>query len=140
MDPLPEASNRVAVYLRVSSEDQDLGGQERELRTEAERRGWTVNETYAEKVSGTGRVVRIQHDRLLGDARRADRPWKHLLVWSLDRFSRAEKFTDATTEILDLESAGVQFHSLREPTLDTPDDGRPNLGRDVVEVQRILTQ
>ncbi|MGI0054639.1 MAG: recombinase family protein [Thermoplasmata archaeon] len=127
-----DQSNRVALYARVSSEDQDLGGQERELRAEAERRGWATVAVYAEKVSGTGRAVRAQHDHVLEDARRADRPWKHFLVWSLDRFSRAEKFTEATAEILDLEAAGVQFHSLKESTLDTPEDGKPNLGRDVL--------
>jgi DNA invertase Pin-like site-specific DNA recombinase len=33
---------------------------------------------------------------------------------------------------LDLEAAGIRFHSLRGPTLDTPEDGRPNRGRDVL--------
>ena len=125
-------SNGVVLYERVSTQNQDLGGQERELRREAELRGWSIHEVYAEKISGTGRVARAQHDRLLEDTRRSDRPWGHLLVWSLDRFSRAERFTEATAEILDLEAAGVQFHSLKEPTLDTPEDGKPNLGRDVL--------
>jgi len=49
-------NGRVALYLRVSTEDQDLAGQERDLRTEAERRGWTVAAAYSEKVSGTGKV------------------------------------------------------------------------------------
>src|SRR5208282_2294087 len=38
----------------------------------------------------------------------------------------------ATQAILDLEKLGVRFHSLRETTLDTPEDGKPNLGRDVL--------
>lgn len=121
-----------ALYLRVSTEDQDLAGQRRELEAEAARRGWTVAAIYEEKVSGTGKVVRTEYERLLKDARRPDRPWTHLLVWSLDRFSREATFTRATQAILDLESVGVRFHSLREPTLDTPDDGKPNLGRDVL--------
>lgn len=134
LESAPPASSETyaALYLRVSTEDQDLAGQERELRTEAERRGWRIQNVYAEKVSGTGRVARAEHDRLLGEAQRSGRSWTHLLVWSLDRFSRAEKFTEATAEILDLEEVGVQFHSLKEPTLDTPDDGKPNLGRDVL--------
>ena len=123
---------RVAIYVRVSTQDQELAGQERELRAEAERRGWTVAAVYAEKVSGTGRVERLQHDRLLEEARKPDRPWDHVLVWALDRFSRAVKFTEATAEILDLEAAGVRFHSSKEPMLDTPEDGKPNLGRDVL--------
>lgn len=125
-------SEGVVLYARVSTEDQDLAGQERELRAEANRRGWTVIEVFSEKVTGTGKVERAEYERLRADARRPDRPWTHLLVWSLDRFSREATFTKATQSILDLESVGVRFHSLREATLDTPEDGKPNLGRDVL--------
>jgi len=121
-----------ALYVRVSTEDQDLAGQERELRGECVRRGWMVVAVFAEKVSGTGRTERKEYDRLLADARKPDRPWTHLLVWSLDRFSREETFTKATQAVLDLERLGVRFHSLREVQLETPEEGRSNLGRDVL--------
>lgn len=122
----------VALYVRVSTEDQNLAGQERELRLEAERRGWSVSKIYAEKVSGTGKAERREYDRLLADANLRGRSWNHLLVWALDRFSREATFTRATQAVLDLEKIGVAFHSLKEPTLDTPEDGTPNLGRDVL--------
>ncbi len=122
----------VALYLRVSTEDQQILGQERELREDATRRGWVVVATYSEKVSGTGKIERREYDRLMLDARKPDRPWDHLLVWALDRFSRESTFTRATQAVLDLEKAGVHFHSLKEPTLDSPPDGAPNLGRDVL--------
>jgi putative DNA-invertase from lambdoid prophage Rac len=125
-------SDGVALYARVSTEDQDLAGQERELRREAERRGWYVVEAYREKVSGTGKVERTEYDRMLREAALSDRRWSHLLVWALDRFSREATFTRATQAVLDLEKLGVGFHSLKEPTLDTPEDGKPNLGRDVL--------
>jgi DNA invertase Pin-like site-specific DNA recombinase len=123
---------RVVLYLRVSTVEQDLSGQERELRVEVARRGWEVESVYSEKVTGTGKAERKEYDRLLSDAKRTSRTWSHLLVWALDRFSREETFTRATQVVLDLEKLGVRFHSLKEPTLDTPDDGRPNLGRDVL--------
>ena len=122
----------VAIYARVSTEDQDLAGQERDLQREAERRGWSLIETYSEKVSGTGKVERAEYDRLLRDAATPGRRWDHLLTWALDRFSREATFTKATQAVLDLEKLGVAFHSLKEPTLDTPEDGKPNLGRDVL--------
>ncbi|MGI0130822.1 MAG: recombinase family protein, partial [Thermoplasmata archaeon] len=125
-------SDGVALHARVSTEDQDLAGQEGDLRREAERRGWIVVETYREKVSGTGKVERAEYDRMLRTAALSDRRWSHLLVWALDRFSREATFTRATQAVLDLEKLGVAFHSLKEPTLDTPEDGRPNLGRDVL--------
>lgn len=127
-----ESRNRCAVYLRVSTEDQDLAGQERDLRGEAERRRWTVAKVYAEKVSGTGKVERREYDRLIAEANLRGRPFDHLLVWALDRFSREATFTKATQAVLDLEKLGISFHSLKEPTLDTPEDGRANLGRDVL--------
>jgi DNA invertase Pin-like site-specific DNA recombinase len=125
-------STSAALYLRVSTQDQDLAGQERDLRAECARRGWEVAAVFSEKVSGTGRTERKEYDRLLGDARKPDRRWTHLLVWSLDRFSREETFTKATQAVLDLEKLRVRFHSLREAQLDTPEEGRSNLGRDVL--------
>jgi hypothetical protein len=76
-----------ALYLRVSTEDQDLAGQERDLRTFAAARRWTVAAVYSEKVSATGKVEREAYDRLLKDAARPDRGWDTILVWSLDRFT-----------------------------------------------------
>jgi DNA invertase Pin-like site-specific DNA recombinase len=122
----------VALYLRVSTEDQDLAGQERDLRVEAGRQGWTVSTAYAEKVSGTGKVERKEYERLLLDARKPDRPWNHLLVWSLDRWSREERFSRAVATIEELEGVGVRFHSLREPMLDSSEDGTANMGRDLL--------
>lgn len=121
-----------AIYARVSTEDQDLDGQERELREEAERRGWMIAGLYREKVSGTGKVQRAEYERLIQDAKTGSRRWSHLLVWALDRFSREATFTQATQAVLDLEKVGISFHSIKEPTLDTPEDGKPNLGRDVL--------
>ncbi|EQD56675.1 protein containing Resolvase, partial [mine drainage metagenome] len=89
----------------------------RELREYAERRGWLVSGEYAEKVSGTGKVQRAEYERLIRDAKAPDRPWSHLLVWALDRFSREATFTRATQAVLDLEKLGIAFHSLKEPTL-----------------------
>lgn len=121
-----------ALYIRVSTEEQDLAGQQRELEADAARSGWTVVERYSEKVTGTGKVERKEYARLISESKAAARPWTHLLVWALDRFSREETFTQATQVVLNLEKAGVRFHSLKEPTLDTPEDGCPNLGRDVL--------
>jgi DNA invertase Pin-like site-specific DNA recombinase len=122
----------VALYLRVSSEEQDLAGQERDLRAEADRRGWPVVAVYSEKVTGTGRVERGEYERLREDARRSDRMWDRVLVWSLDRWSREPSFVRAVGSIEELEALGVRFHSLREPTLDSAEDGSPSVARDLL--------
>ena len=121
-----------ALYVRVSTEDQDLEGQQRELVSEASGRGWTVVCIYREKASAYGKVIRSGYERLMTDARSSGRSWNHVLVWSLDRWSRDEKFTKAVESIWELESLGVSFHSLREPSLDTPEGGGHDLGREVL--------
>lgn len=122
----------VALYCRVSTKDQTLEGQQNELEDECERRGWVVCRVYSEKITATGRFDRKQYDRLLADARKIDRPWTHLLVWSLDRFSREETFTKATQAVLDLEAAGVRFVSLKDSIVNTPAEGKPDFARDLL--------
>jgi DNA invertase Pin-like site-specific DNA recombinase len=125
VDPLPiletGGNPRAALYLRVSTDDQDLVGQERDLQTYAQAQSWSVVTSYREKLSGTGRVEREEYDRLLRDAGRPDRGWGTLLVWSLDRFSREERFDRAVGSVLDMEKGGVRFASFKEPYLSTPD-------------------
>lgn len=125
-------NDSVALYLRVSTEDQDLAGQQRELRDYAARSGWKVVAVYAEKVSGTGKVERKEYERLQSDARSPNRSWNRILVWSLDRWSRTERFSQAVAAIENLEEIGVRFHSFREPMLDSAEDGTPNMGRDLL--------
>jgi DNA invertase Pin-like site-specific DNA recombinase len=122
----------VALYLRVSTEDQDLAGQERELRVYAEQRGWSVACVYAEKTGASGRVARAEHEALLLEAQSAVRGWRRVLVWSIDRWSREPSFVKTVGSIEQLESAGVRFHSFREPLLDSGEDGAPNMGRDIL--------
>ena len=117
---LMTGSAGAALYLRVSTEDQDLKGQERDLRAFVASQGWNVVAVYTEKVSGTGKVEREEYDRLLRDAARPDRGWDTILVWSLDRFSREERFDRAVGAVLDMEKCGVRFASLKEPYLSTP--------------------
>ena len=121
-----------ALYVRVSTQDQSLEGQERELRAYAEARSWQVVHIYREKVSATGKVSREEYEKLLSDARSQSRPWKHVLVWSLDRFSREERFTMAVDAIWQLEACGINFHSLKEPAIDTPENGQEDIGRTIL--------
>ncbi|MCL4324022.1 MAG: recombinase family protein, partial [Candidatus Thermoplasmatota archaeon] len=121
-----------ALYVRVSTTDQDLEGQERDLRRYAESRGWVVAQVYREKVSARGYAERVQYDTMERDARNPTRPWSRLLVWSLDRWSRNDRFTKAIASVEELEALRVTFHSYREPMIDTSEDGSPNMGRDLL--------
>jgi DNA invertase Pin-like site-specific DNA recombinase len=134
-DPVSDdaTGRNVALYLRVSTEDQDLAGQERDLRRYVATRGWIVTRVYAEKISGTGKVQRELWEELRKDAKlRSRRGFDRVVVWALDRWSRDQKFTAAIGSIEELESLGVKFHSMREPILDSGDDGAPNMARDMM--------
>lgn len=126
-------NDRVALYVRVSTDEQELAGQERELRAYAESRGWPVARVYAERVTATGKVEREAWMQLAVDAAaQGSRDFDRVLVWSLDRWSREPSFVQAVGSIELLESHGVRFHSLKEPQLDSGDDDAPNLGRDLL--------
>jgi len=80
---------RAALYLRVSTTDQDTTRQERELRAVAEARGWEIVEVYADNgISGSkGREQRPDFDRLHKDATR--HRFDIVMAWSVDRLGRS---------------------------------------------------
>lgn len=122
-------SESAAIYARVSTEEQDLSGQEREVREYAVACGLEIAATYREKVSATGLVERAEYVRLWEDARSPARSWTHLVVWSLDRWSREEKLSRAYAALEELEARGIRFHSVKEPFLDTD---APGIGREIL--------
>lgn len=125
-------TDQVALYLRVSTQDQDLVGQERDLRGYAASRGWEVGAVYSEKISASGRVERAALEQLRIHAHSPARNWRRVLVWALDRWSREPSFVRAIGSIEELEQLGVRFHSFREPALDSSEDDAPNLARDLL--------
>lgn len=90
---------KVALYLRVSTEDQDLEQQRRELEREVERRGWQLAGVYAETASGAN-TRRPELARLKRDA--ALNRFKAVMVWDVSRLGR------------DLLSAGLVARELFE--------------------------
>src|SRR5215831_12403075 len=78
-------SKRIALYLRVSTTDQTVENQQRELEAVAERHGWNVVAVFADAgISGTkGREKRPGYDSLCrGIARRE---FDQVAAWSVDR-------------------------------------------------------
>ena len=100
---------RAAVYVRVSTHDQEVENQLGELRKYVEARGWEAREYVDEGVSGA-----LEHrpalDTLLRDATR--RRFDVLVCWRLDRLGRSLKHL--ITLLDDLQALGVAFVSLAE--------------------------
>ena len=107
---------RVALYLRVSTDDQTVENQRQELAAVAERRGWQVVEVYDDAgISGAkGRDKRPGLDRMLKDASR--RKFDIVAAWAIDRLGRS--LIDLLTTIESLHSCGVDLY-LDQQNIDT---------------------
>ncbi len=102
-------ATRVAIYARVSTGEQSLELQLRELRDYAGRRGFAVHREYVDQASGDVRRRQRapEFDALMADARR--RRFDCVLVWKYDRFARSlGALIAALQEFRDL---GVNFIS-----------------------------
>ena len=79
---------RAAVYVRVSTNEQDTGAQERALREYVQRRGWKLHKVYRDQ-GMSGYSNRPALNELLRDCRRG--LFDVLVVWKFDRFARSLK-------------------------------------------------
>jgi DNA invertase Pin-like site-specific DNA recombinase len=114
---------RVAIYARVSTpleRGQDTANQLAPLRAWCDSMGHTVVAEYVEHESGAkGARERKQYARLFADA--AKRKFDMVLVWALDRFSRAG-MASTLANLERLSSHGVSFHSYTEEHLSTENE------------------
>jgi DNA invertase Pin-like site-specific DNA recombinase len=80
---------RVALYTRVSTDNQTTANQERELRAAADRMGYEIVKVYRDQgISGAkGRDLRPAFDALCKDAAR--RQFDMVMAWSVDRLGRS---------------------------------------------------
>lgn len=77
---------RVAIYCRVSTDQQHLEPQLLELNAYAEARGWTVTQRVSDVISGS-KSSRVGLDALMGSIRRKEIDC--LLVVRIDRLARS---------------------------------------------------
>lgn len=95
---------RVAIYARVSTADQSVERQVRELRKYAQARGWEIVRDFCEVAGGAGQK-RPQRDKILAMARR--RALDAILVHALDRWGRSVQ--DLVLTMAEIEALGVAF-------------------------------
>ena len=104
---------RCALYIRISTGDQNTDLQQNELREYAEFRKWGVVEIYSDTMSGA-KDKRPALDRLMADARRGK--FDVVVVWRFDRFARSTSHLLRALE--EFQSLGIDFVSLKE-SIDT---------------------
>ena len=103
-------TKRAALYVRVSSGEQNTEPREKALREYVQRRGWTVHKLYEDKaISGTS-ASRPALNQLLQDCRR--RAIDVVVVWKFDRFARSLKTLISGLELC--RAFGIDFVSVTE--------------------------
>jgi DNA invertase Pin-like site-specific DNA recombinase len=108
---------RAAYYLRVSTEAQELENQRAEIGPFINRRGWKLECSFADVVSG-GKKERDRPGFAAMLKAAHQRRFDVLIFWALDRLTRAG--TRATLNYLQrLESKGVDYVSYQEQWLDS---------------------
>lgn len=104
---------RIALYIRVSTEEQNPDNQIAALTNWATQQGYTLTGIYQDVMSGARRRERL--DDLFDDARR--RKFDLVAIWSLDRLTREGPL--ATLLYLHrLNALGIKVYSHQEPYLD----------------------
>jgi DNA invertase Pin-like site-specific DNA recombinase len=102
-------TKRAAIYVRVSTAEQDTGLQETELREYVESRGWSCI-VYRDQGQSGAKNDRPGLTALLNDLRR--RKTDVVVVWALDRLARSLKHLLTIAEECRL--LGVDLVSLRQ--------------------------
>jgi DNA invertase Pin-like site-specific DNA recombinase len=107
----------IAIYSRVSTDQQTTENQLSQLRAFAAKQGWNVVHEFTDTASGAkSEAQRPGFKAMMAAASR--REFDLLLFWALDRFTREGTFK--TLEYLNrLESYGVGYRSFQEAHFDS---------------------
>lgn len=102
-------TTKVALYARVSTDDQKADLQLDALRQYAQARGVEISGEYIDHISGA-KESRPALNQLFADARRGR--FQALVVWKIDRLGRS--VAHLLTVLTELQALGVAFVSLQE--------------------------
>ena len=107
-------TKRAALYVRVSSGEQNTGAQERALREYVLRRGWKLLQIYRDQGVSGASSNRPALNELLKACRRGS--VDVVVVWKFDRFARSLKQLMSGLEMC--RALGIDFVSVTE-SIDT---------------------
>jgi DNA invertase Pin-like site-specific DNA recombinase len=105
---------RAALYVRVSSGEQNTGAQERALREYVQRRGWKLQQIYRDHGVSGATSNRPALNEMLKACRRGS--VDVVVVWKFDRFARSLKQLMSGLEMC--RALGIDFVSVTE-SIDT---------------------
>jgi DNA invertase Pin-like site-specific DNA recombinase len=103
-------AKRAALYVRVSSGEQNTEAQERALREYVQRRGWKLQQIYRDQGVSGASSSRPALNELMKACRRGS--IDVLVVWKFDRFARSLKQLMSGLEMC--RALGIDFVSVTE--------------------------
>jgi DNA invertase Pin-like site-specific DNA recombinase len=102
---------KCAIYVRVSTDKQEVSNQLDQLKPYVVKSGWIIYEKYIDVISGKEQS-RPGYDKMFRDAHQ--RLFDVVLFWDLSRFSRSGTlFT--LQKLRELENLGIEWESYTEP-------------------------
>lgn len=114
MSPTPIKAPTVAIYARVSTDDQRCDLQLNELRAYCERRGWQLVAEYVDTGWSGAKKSRPQLDKLMSAAKM--HRFDIVMCWKLDRFGRS--VANFVEQLEQLDSWGIRFMCITQ-SIDT---------------------
>lgn len=117
--PIFGKTKKVALYTRVSTDEQKTDLQLMDLKDYIQKRGYTIYNTYEDIISGTAKE-RKALDQLFQDAKH--RKFDIVLVWKFDRFARSLKMLVDSLALF--QELGIDFISYKENIDTTTSMGR----------------
>jgi DNA invertase Pin-like site-specific DNA recombinase len=107
---------RVALYLRVSKNEQTIENQRLELERVASAKGWKIVSVFKDEgISGAfGRGVRSQYDAMLKNGIQAQHDV--VMAWDVSRLSRS--LSDLVQTLEELHACGIDLY-LHQQAIDT---------------------
>jgi DNA invertase Pin-like site-specific DNA recombinase len=103
------SQKKVAIYVRVSTKDQNVEMQLNDLMRYSRERGYEVFKVYQDNISGT-KDTRPGLIQLMNYARK--RRFDVVLVWRFDRFARSTKHL--VNALYEFRNLGIDFISYQE--------------------------
>jgi len=137
-----EKKRKIAIYTRISTENQKTDMQDQELQEYADRNGYEVFKKYHDTMSGSSKS-RPSLDLLFQDA--GKKKFNLVLVYKFDRFARSLKMLIDSLETF--KNLGIDFVSLKENIDTTTPSGKLMFGitsafaefeRDIIR-QRVIS-
>lgn len=101
----------IAIYARVSTDQQELDNQLTQLRSYAAKSDYTVYREYTDIISGKENS-RPSYDQMFMDAHK--RLFDLVIFWDLSRFSRAGTLY-TLQKLKELENLNIDWESYQEP-------------------------